>query len=745
MSSDQLIINDVTGLNPVAVWAVTAPKTVDEVQAALRQATGPVSIGGGRFSMGGQTASPGSLHIDMRGLNNVVSFMPEQKLIRVQAGIRWCDIQRFVDPHNLAVKIMQSYANFTVGGSLSVNCHGRYVGLGPLILSVNSLAVLLLSGELVEASPRQNSELFYAVVGGYGGLGVIVEAELQLAANVRVLRRHQKMPVSGYLDHFRKHVRHSRDAVFHNADIYPPKYTRMRSVTWSETDKPVTEQRRLQQSRKLFLLEAYFMWVISELPLGKWRRQHLIERIGYSRKKIHWRNYEAGYDVAEIEPASRKRRTYVLQEYFVPIGRFDEFVSRMADILKRYRVNMINVSVRHALPDSGSLLAWARDEVFAFVLYYKQRVRENAKQRVAVWTRELIDAALDLDGTYYLPYQPHATSEQFHRAYPQAQKLFSLKQKYDPEFRLRNVLWDKYYTPEPEPDNSPDSSRSEFHSVYSKVQWRDGFYRFLQTVFRLQPEDRMHQLIIDACQRFDNDEAIYRDIQANVASIRPLLSDLTFALPALLTQKRVMQQQTLKLLGNKTKIDGYVEIGSPGRYLSSLKKHVGFSGPVYLVDENQPGHSPVDWMERGGLRKIGRYLPLDNYRPFSPDDIADASIDLVTCYIGLHHIDPERLSAYIESIARVLRPGGLFILRDHDVPTPQMDVFVSLVHTVFNAGTGMSWEDNAAEPRYFNALTHWIDALNAHGLKDSGQRLLQAHDPSANTLMLFCKASADET
>jgi len=31
---------------------------------------------------------------------------------------------------------MQSYANFTVGGSLSVNVHGRYVNQGPLILSV---------------------------------------------------------------------------------------------------------------------------------------------------------------------------------------------------------------------------------------------------------------------------------------------------------------------------------------------------------------------------------------------------------------------------------------------------------------------------------------------------------------------------------------------------------------------------------------------------------------------------------
>src|SRR5690349_8010845 len=102
------IVNDVTGLNPVRVFAEVVPKTVEEVQDALRRTQGPVSIGGGRFSMGGQTASPGSLHLDLRGLNQVVSFSPLERTIRVQAGMRWCDLQRFLDPHGLAVKIMQS-------------------------------------------------------------------------------------------------------------------------------------------------------------------------------------------------------------------------------------------------------------------------------------------------------------------------------------------------------------------------------------------------------------------------------------------------------------------------------------------------------------------------------------------------------------------------------------------------------------------------------------------------------------
>src|SRR5258706_5433588 len=176
----------------------------------------------------------------MRSFNKVVRFSPQQRTIRVQTGIRWCDIQRFVDPHNLSVKIMQTYANFTVGGSLSVNVHGRYIGLGPLILSVRSIAIVLADGKLVEASPDSNPELFYGAIGGYGGLGVIVEAELELDEDCRVERISRKLKAKDYVAHFRKTVRDSRETVFHNADMYPPDYTRVRGETWKETTKPAT-------------------------------------------------------------------------------------------------------------------------------------------------------------------------------------------------------------------------------------------------------------------------------------------------------------------------------------------------------------------------------------------------------------------------------------------------------------------------------------------------------------------------
>ena len=89
-----------------------------------------------------------------------------------------------------------------------------------------------------------------------------------------------------------------------------------------------------------------------------------------------------------------------------------------------------------------------------------------------MWTRELIDAVLAVGGTYYLPYQPHATPEQFHRAYPRAQELFALKTQLDPEFQLRNVLWDKYYAPPSEPRRLA-ARRLRVPPVYGDTKWHD--------------------------------------------------------------------------------------------------------------------------------------------------------------------------------------------------------------------------------------------------------------------------------
>ncbi|HYV92557.1 MAG TPA: methyltransferase domain-containing protein [Chitinophagales bacterium] len=284
-----------------------------------------------------------------------------------------------------------------------------------------------------------------------------------------------------------------------------------------------------------------------------------------------------------------------------------------------------------------------------------------------------------------------------------------------------------------------NNTASQFKAVFSNTKWSDDFYRFLQVIFHLYPEDKFHHLIAITSKEKNTDEEIYKTVQTNLPKIKPFLSELTLALPALKKQKKEMARQVLRLLGSKKQINGYLEIGSTGRYISELRKHISLTGPIYLTNDIVPNNSLADIFERGQLGKIGHFIPLNNYQPISEKDIPDESVDLVACHIGLHHAPHELLEGYIKSIQRILRKGGLFIMRDHDVKTAEMATFVSLVHTVFNLGLNVPWETDSSEFKSFKPVDEWSKIICSQGFKESGERILQDKDPSDNTLVAFTK------
>ena len=280
---------------------------------------------------------------------------------------------------------------------------------------------------------------------------------------------------------------------------------------------------------------------------------------------------------------------------------------------------------------------------------------------------------------------------------------------------------------------------SEFKAVFNDTKWSDDFYRFLQVIFHLYPEDKFHQLIKEETAVGKTDEEIYKSVQSKLKSIKPFLSELTYALPALKKQKKEITRQTLELLGGAKPVNGYAEIGSTGRYISQLRKETTVTGPIYLINDLAPTNSPGDIMERGQLSKLGTFVDINNYAPISETVIATESLDLVTCHIGLHHCPEAKLDGFMQSVNRILRKSGSFIIRDHNVETPEMATFVSLVHTVFNVGLNEPYEFEAKDFKNFKSANEWAAIIEKAGFKDAGKRVLQDKDPSDNTLMLFTK------
>jgi FAD/FMN-containing dehydrogenase len=437
-------VENVTRLYTVEVARVATPTDAEGVIRALRDWPGKVAVGGGRYSMGGQVAIAGGLHLDMRRMKKVIWVRAAEHRVRVQAGITWRDLQDVLDPQDLSVRTMQSFSNFTVGGAVSVNCHGRYVGHGPISHSVRALQLVLADGRIVEASRQQNPELLAAAIGGYGAIGVITEVELDLDDNTKMERHIENVALADYPKFFAAKVLNDRDSVMHNADLIPPLFNAPVAITWRRTAKPVTRRNRLVPRGQTYTFKRQALWALTELPGAGSLREPATAVARRVRPEVAWRNHEASLDVAQLEPVSRTALTYVLDEFFIPPRNFEAFVRDMGAILRRHRVAAVNVSIRHSPADTVSLLPWAREEVFSFVLFYRQALDAPAQREVAEWTRDLVDATLRHEGRYYLPYQLHATRDQFERAYPEVVQLRQLKARVDPQGRFSNSLWQKY-------------------------------------------------------------------------------------------------------------------------------------------------------------------------------------------------------------------------------------------------------------------------------------------------------------
>jgi FAD/FMN-containing dehydrogenase len=215
-------VEDAGKLLPTRMKFVHDIQSTRELQELIKEANRTketVAIAGMQHSQGGHTLYPNGTLLDMKGYNKILAFHPEEKKITVQSGVTWADIQEKINAYGLSIKVMQSQNIFTVGGSLSVNVHGRDIRYGSLIDSVESFRLLNPDGEIINVSRSENSDLFPYVIGGYGLFGVILDVTLELADDELYQHRSAAMNYKEYETYFNEKVKQDTSVKMHLARI----------------------------------------------------------------------------------------------------------------------------------------------------------------------------------------------------------------------------------------------------------------------------------------------------------------------------------------------------------------------------------------------------------------------------------------------------------------------------------------------------------------------------------------------
>jgi decaprenylphospho-beta-D-ribofuranose 2-oxidase len=165
--------HDVSRLETVRVAQVIQVHNVDDIRQAVNKARMSqlkISLAGARHSQGGQSYVTGGIVLDMTGYRRVLHIDPSTYIMTVESGATWGHVQAAANQKDLAVEVMQSSNIFTIGGSLSVNVHGRDPHYGSLINSTIAFRLLTFDGTVKNISRKENSQLFQLVIGGYGSV-----------------------------------------------------------------------------------------------------------------------------------------------------------------------------------------------------------------------------------------------------------------------------------------------------------------------------------------------------------------------------------------------------------------------------------------------------------------------------------------------------------------------------------------------------------------------------------------------
>lgn len=295
----------------------------------------------------------------------------------------------------------------------------------------------------------------------------------------------------------------------------------------------------------------------------------------------------------------------------------------------------------------------------------------------------------------------------------------------------------------------PLSTAEENHLklVLENVQLREKFAPFLDNVLKIVPSQNFYHLadcVLDSKEHITH-EQIYTQLREHINSVKPWI----YRIKLLNAQKKVILEQAQELLVEKNSIDGYLEIGTPGTYLSGLADFLSISGKKYVFHEREDFSGRIQAFSFNIFNRClsyDQFIALDNYAPISEQDIASNSLDLIVCVIGLHHVPREKLADFISSLKRILRPGGLLLLREHDCKTSELKTIASAAHSVYNVIIPHeSVLAELSEYRNFQALDYWIDLLRKQGFAAGDKKLLQTGDPTANTLLLFTKKAENES
>ena len=346
-------IDDVSGLNATEINQLLVVPQKDHLiflQQTLKNASNhktPISIRGIQHSQGGHTFYSRGIVLDLANLNDMHMIGPT--VLRVQAGAHWKQVIEFLNSLHVSVSVMQSDYDFSIGGSVSTNVHGWPANKAPIIETVQGFHLLLADGSLIYCSRSENVELFRAVIGGYGLLGIIVDVDLLVVPDNQYQLQQKVIKSEQFFDYFQNLVQNNAKARMFFARFSLESSNFLDNIVFRvyEDTGELAKNSKLLKNRGF---DAIFKWLFSKTAKSDFYKHirweiEANEVIAQLFGKLP-RNQLLYHSVNDYLGAGASS-TDLLQEYFVPVARFNEFTNYLKTLQPELIDSLMNITIRY--------------------------------------------------------------------------------------------------------------------------------------------------------------------------------------------------------------------------------------------------------------------------------------------------------------------------------------------------------------------------------------------------------------